>query len=185
MLRFSSYYFDNLPNFVDAMCTSWLCKSYSPMHYYFWTSLLSIFSYALVASFLMSLLLMLIIDAIHSHIHQSNVGPYLWRRQVTSYHQLCQSKCVRALKNWKELLSTDVRYYMGHVPPVNWLKNSTWLVRNDIKLKIIILEYYTWLSVMTQNNYCPLKFCHVSCSHSPSPACIPHENYIPTYVKMK
>ena len=30
-----------------------------------------------------------------------------------------------------------------------------------------------------------LNMCHVACSHSPGPSCIPHGNYIPAHVEMR
>ena len=35
------------------------------------------------------------------------------------------------------------------------------------------------------NQYVPLKTCHVSCSHSSRPTCMPCQNYIPAHEKMK
>ena len=45
--------------------------------------------------------------------------------------------------------------------------------------------YHRALSIPTWINYFPIKFGHVSCSHSLRPTCIPCGNYIPTHIKMK
>ena len=46
-------------------------------------------------------------------------------------------------------------------------------------------SYCRGLSILTQNDYFFLKFCHMSCSHSLRHTCIPLGNYTPTHVKMK
>ena len=43
----------------------------------------------------------------------------------------------------------------------------------------------TWRSIPTQNNYSPLKMCHMSCSHSPRSSYVARGKYIPTHVKME